>query len=380
MNTIIEKIRAEVNRLKPRIRKICGEEVKIPVEKVREKFDTFLSFLSDLEKEEKPTLQEQPVCEDVENASNEYASHIQITDIKKICGADEWLYLFSDLVDAFKAGANWQRNRLLPMVDNICKGCRIQHEKENPVCDGLEEEINRWMGSTNCFPEGVGISPLPKAMEIVEKTARHFYELGKQSKEQPLLPGFENEQPGIPGKDFVPVAWCDALEQYGIWRIERVEHPVSEELEEEITKWFAELDKKYGVTIDFGCADIESTARHFAQWGAEHRGSSEIPNDLEEAAKAYADDTNPTDSFYEAFKEGALWMREQMMDEWLKDRDGCFWDGVEEGKKAMREQMMKEAVEGGIINAGYPTKIELNTFYSKFEHGQKVKIIIVKED
>ena len=48
------------------------------------------------------------------------------------------------------------------------------------------------------------------------------------------------------------------------------EQPVSEELEEEITKWFAELDKKYGVTIDFGCADIESTARHFAQWGAEH--------------------------------------------------------------------------------------------------------------
>lgn len=48
------------------------------------------------------------------------------------------------------------------------------------------------------------------------------------------------------------------------------EHPVCEGLEEEITKWFAELDKKYGVTIDFGCADIESTARHFAKWGAEH--------------------------------------------------------------------------------------------------------------
>ena len=46
----------------------------------------------------------------------------------------------------------------------------------------------------------------------------------------------------------------------------------------------------------------------------------------------------------------------------------------------MRKQMMKEAVEGEIINAGYPTKIELNTFYSKFEHGQKVKLIIIKED
>ena len=57
------------------------------------------------------TLQEQPVCEDVENASNEYASHIQITDTKKVCGADEWLYLFTDLIDAFKAGANWQKEK-----------------------------------------------------------------------------------------------------------------------------------------------------------------------------------------------------------------------------------------------------------------------------
>lgn len=39
------------------------------------------------------------------------------------------------------------------------------------------------------------------------------------------------------------------------------------------------------------------------------------------------------------------WQKERMMDEWLKDRDGCFWDGVEEGKKAMEEQMMKDAKE-----------------------------------
>jgi hypothetical protein len=35
----------------------------------------------------------------------------------------------------------------------------------------------------------------------------------------------------------------------------------------------------------------------------------------------------------------ALWQKEQMMNEWLQDRDGCFWDGVAEGKKAMKEQM-----------------------------------------
>ena len=41
----------------------------------------------------------------------------------------------------------------------------------------LEKEINEWQGY-EAFPEGVDITPLPKAMEIVEKTAKHFFELG----------------------------------------------------------------------------------------------------------------------------------------------------------------------------------------------------------
>jgi hypothetical protein len=60
---------------------------------------------------------EEPVCEELENASNEYASHIQITDTKKVCGADEWLYLFTDLIDAFIAGANWQKEQNRPKSD-----------------------------------------------------------------------------------------------------------------------------------------------------------------------------------------------------------------------------------------------------------------------
>ena len=41
----------------------------------------------------------------------------------------------------------------------------------------LEKEINEWQGC-EVFPEGVDITPLPKAMEIVERTAKHFFELG----------------------------------------------------------------------------------------------------------------------------------------------------------------------------------------------------------
>ena len=45
---------------------------------------------------------------DLDTAAKEYASHIRITDTKRVCGADEWLYLFSDLLDAFKAGSAYQ--------------------------------------------------------------------------------------------------------------------------------------------------------------------------------------------------------------------------------------------------------------------------------
>ena len=48
------------------------------------------------------------IPEGLDKAAKEYASHIRITDTKRVCGADEWLYLFSDLLDAFKAGSAYQ--------------------------------------------------------------------------------------------------------------------------------------------------------------------------------------------------------------------------------------------------------------------------------
>lgn len=41
--------------------------------------------------------------------------------------------------------------------------------------------------------------------------------------EQPELPGIED--PGIPGKDFIPVEWVDACEMYGKWKIVKQEQP-----------------------------------------------------------------------------------------------------------------------------------------------------------
>lgn len=41
--------------------------------------------------------------------------------------------------------------------------------------------------------------------------------------EHPQLPGIE--EPGIPGKDFIPVEWVDACEMYGKWKIVEQEQP-----------------------------------------------------------------------------------------------------------------------------------------------------------
>jgi len=40
------------------------------------------------------------------------------------------------------------------------------------------------------------------------------------SLQQEQLPGIED--PGIPGKDFIPVDWVDACEKYGKWKIVKV--------------------------------------------------------------------------------------------------------------------------------------------------------------
>jgi len=81
-----------------------------------------------------------------------------------------------------------------------------------------------------------------------------------------------------------------------------------------------------------------------------------VSEELEEAAKAYADDTNPTDSFYDAFKEGAIWQK---------------------------EQMMKEAVKGQVIDDGGDFKLivpALHTILKNTEDGEMFKLIFIKEE
>ena len=83
-----------------------------------------------------------------------------------------------------------------------------------------------------------------------------------------------------------------------------------------------------------------------------------------------------------AFIAGAEWQKEQDMEEWIKDRDGCFWDGVEEGKKAMKEQMLKDAVEGYVNyyeDSGGILMAEAQVG-CPYHNGDKVHIVILKEE
>ena len=101
------------------------------------------------------------------------------------------------------------------------------------------------------------------------------------------------------------------------------------------------------------CKGYQETGRFFLDgpcYLAKQPASEGLEGAAEESWAEYEYRETPQGLYSSCYKDGfiagAEWQREQMMDEWLKDRDGCFWDGVEEGKKAMEKQMMKEAVDG----------------------------------
>ena len=57
----------------------------------------------------------------------------------------------------------------------------------------------------------------------------------KFQQKQPDLPGIE--EPGIPGKDYIPVEWVDACEMYGKWKIVKQEQP-EVDLEQELDAYY----------------------------------------------------------------------------------------------------------------------------------------------
>ena len=123
--------------------------------------------------------------------------------------------------------------------------------------------------------------------------------------------------------------------------------------------------------------DLRDIARHFAKWGADHRGSSETPIDLKEAVDEYI--------YKAANTPGDDWITDDIRNAYiagyklheantpLPEDTVLFNKGVEEGKRLMRE----EAVEADVISNAYPTTIQFRTFDNRFHHGDKVHIIVI---
>ena len=139
---------------------------------------------------------------------------------------------------------------------------------------------------------------------------------------------------------------------------------------DEVAKWIRENlndDKTY--------SSVE-LASHFYELG-KISGSSEIPNDLEEAAEKASSDAYPyKDKFREYDKDKVDEAREYFKEGFLT---GAKWD---------KEQMLKEAVEGVVsIDISDITGREYFSVHcyefnatGKFKDGDEVRVIIVKED
>ena len=129
---------------------------------------------------------------------------------------------------------------------------------------------------------------------------------------------------------------------------------LEDDLEEEI--------KRYGEKNMFNIPAFQQVARHFAEWGAEHSGSSEIQNFLNELAdyaRRQVEELLPVIKKYNDYSEEQIEeLRTHLMAMFL---EGAGWQ---------KEQMLKEAVPFYEILEAVPPGPGRET----------VRIIIVKED
>lgn len=275
MNTIIEKIRAEVERLKKDV-----DNTPLATEQIAGYLFALVDVqkrLSDLEKEEKPTnptIREQPVKTDIVEDLKHYLATTPKEQIKK-----DW----ESLKEWGKVG---------PSVSEFLGW-------KQPVCEGLEEEAESCWRIV--FPDG----------------------------------GIETTKMALTHDEFM---LC---------------------------------------------------ARHFAKWGAEHRGSSEIPKDLESYAQM-------VENYYDVGEErgylcvhrgevkdaviaGAKWQAEQDQETIELAEDHAYLAGAVNE----REKIMNKAVEGHISTNGMGNKYLFPNYNDDFKDvndGDKVLIIIVKEE
>lgn len=199
----------------------------------------------------------------------------------------------------------------------------------------------------------------------------------------------------------------------------------SEKLEADLEKEINSLDDAYfdlggiavkGATYYLTVEDLKDIARHFYELGCRRtaekydeieynrqRAEESVPKNLEEAAIITLDEAESVADEYTDFLEkglienqsrpiggkwfieyarkrfiaGAKWQAEQLLKSSPLPEDTVLFNkGVEEGKRLM----MEEAVEGIITTRSMAGNIVTAHVDYRYKDGQKVRIIIVKEE
>ena len=152
--------------------------------------------------------------------------------------------------------------------------------------------------------------------------------------------------------------------------------PTSKDLEEEIDRcwegWIDPNPEVKGVDRYLSKDEFSTYARHFAEWQKEqdYKMYAHVPlKDIHDAWQELKKNKPDIENYPAVcFQKGADW-RENHMKESLQVE-------YEKGRFDIREEMMKDAMEGEYWDGS----IYLDNRPTKYEDGDEVKIIIVKEE
>lgn len=190
----------------------------------------------------------------------DYTINLNLSNMKYIdaerlnADLDTWIEAMEDAEGDYADGVRFAIRHFIFLLDSL------QQDKETlELCSKIWWEEQGWI----MIPPDATIEGIDSLLKQVRK---------KLQQEQPDLPGIE--EPGIPGKDYIPVEWVDACEKYGKWKIVKQEYP-GVELEEEINRFWDSCTKhkneRGGNVIWSNKLEVEVLASHFYELGRNAR-------------------------------------------------------------------------------------------------------------
>lgn len=168
----------------------------------------------------------------------------EIEERKKVEG---WCEVGKDTADVYYArGFRFACDFALTVIDSLQQD---ETQVDKMLCSQAWWEEQGWI----MIQPDATIEGIDSLLKQVRK---------KLQQKQPDLPGIE--EPGIPGKDYIPVEWVDACEMYGKWKIVKQEHP-DVDLEKALDEYYKNADFGPSEAIEYEIH--KDIARHFYELG-----------------------------------------------------------------------------------------------------------------